>query len=258
MGRSAAENVVLNTPSVSRRHFLLDVDFAEQVRIADAGSHNGTTADGALVPTTPVGLDAAESGDHGRCGHVRRPAQYRGGSSRRPGLPAAGRAGRHGPFNRPPREGQAGPPAPISVPKEPGQAEKPTFSVASLLGPLALAGAMVAATGNARYALISALAPFLAVGTYYESRRRGTRSRRRAVAEYDTAVAGLRERVRQAAAVERTRLRAPAPDPAEALRRAALPSVHLWSGGPDPARTSPAARRHRRPAVAAAGHRRPR
>ncbi len=95
-----------------------------------------------------------------------------------------------------------------------------------------MAGLLVAVTGQLRYALFSAVMPFLAVGTWYEARRRAKSGAGRGARAYAAELDTLTADARREAVVERTRLEVLAPDVAEVLRRAGQPSTRLWERRP--------------------------
>ena len=104
---------------------------------------------------------------------------------------------------------------------------------------------MVAITRDLRFALFSLLSPFIGIGTWWESKRRNTQTQARATSASTSrscrpsksSVGEARRRSSARAARERS------PDPAEVLRRAALPSMRLWERRPHarrlPRRCSP-------------------
>jgi len=135
-------------------------------------------------------------------------------------------------FNRPPRPARAAPPVPVPMPSRPGPPAKPHFSLASTLGPLVMAGAMIAITGDIRYALFTLLTPIVAIGSYLESRRRARRGGAQSHSQFASEVEEFKRRMRESNTAELARCRERCPPVAEALRRAALPSVRLWERRP--------------------------
>jgi S-DNA-T family DNA segregation ATPase FtsK/SpoIIIE len=232
LGRTPENTIALDDPTLSRRHCVIELEAAGTVTVTDAGSANGTFVDG-------VQLDAGEAVEIAAGGVVEAGASaFAVRSVTRHDRPASLDLRRHVsaggtvPFNRPPRPARAAAPAPVGAPTAPSDPPKPHFSAASTLGPLLMAGVMIGVTGDPRYAMFTLLTPVIGMGTYVESRRKakvgGALSRR----DYEVAVEAFEQKIRQSGDAERERLRAISPDPAEVLRRAALPSVRLWERRP--------------------------
>ncbi|MEU4426119.1 FtsK/SpoIIIE domain-containing protein [Actinoplanes sp. NPDC024001] len=225
VGRSPAAGLRLDHDTVSREHCLLTVS-ADGVTVTDLRAANGVQVNGVSV-TGPAEIDPR---DVIGIGALALAVRRTGAADRPAGLDLLRHLGRGGTvsFNRPPRS--APPPAPdeATAPAEPREPAKPHFSVASTLGPLVLAVLMVAITRDLRFALFALLSPLIGVGTYLESRRR---SRKEAAADqqrYERELSELDARIAAAGEIERARLRHVLADPAEALRRAELPSTRLW------------------------------
>ncbi len=232
VGRGSAAQVVLDDPTVSREHCTLALGEDGRLLVTDVGARNAVLVDDRVLRRG--GTAAVDPTCTVRLGAVDLLVRPRRDDDRPRGLDVRRQVGPAGtlPFNRPPRP--APPPAPhvLPLPQEPAERSSEPLSVAALVGPLVLAAVMVLVTGDPRFALFSALSPVLAVGTWYESRRRSGRTGRRERSRYDSELAALADRLREGAAEERVRLRAVAPDPAEVLRRAALPSTRLWERRP--------------------------
>jgi S-DNA-T family DNA segregation ATPase FtsK/SpoIIIE len=231
IGRDASNSIVLDDETVSRTHCGLDIDERGTGTVTDLGSANGTFADG-------VELAAGESAGLGEGTVIQIGAvafEVRTAADDRPlGLDLRRHIGPAGTiaFNRPPRLATAAAPAPVEVPKEPGEPPPAHFSIASTVGPLILAVVMVAITRDLRFALFSLLSPVIGIGTYFESRRRFTKTKEQDRRKYATEIRELSGHVREAGERERARRRERSPDPAEVLRRAALPSMRLWERRP--------------------------
>ena len=228
LGRDRANTIVLPDPTASRRHCEIELLDAGAGTVLDVGSANGTLVDGARLgagEAAPVGPGSLI--EIGALALTIRPVtdddQPRGLDLRRH-LGPAGTVS----FNRPPRPSHAVAPGPIEAPTEPGEPPKPQFSIASTLGPLVIAVVMVAVSRDLRFALFALLSPFIAVGTYAESRRRGSREATRARRRYQSDLDNFEQQIEAVAGVERARLQQLCPDPGEVLRRAALPSMRLW------------------------------
>src|SRR4051794_8710191 len=230
IGRDATNRIVLDDETISRAHAELELDEQGAGRIIDLGSANGTYVDGlevdgeaALGAESVIGLGAVALA-------VRTAIE----DDRPLGLDVRRHLGPSGTvaFNRPPRLSRAVAPTALEPPAEPGDPPPAHFSLATTVGPLILAVVMVALTRDIRFALFSLLSPFIGVGTYVESRRRNTVTKQRDLRKYAEDVERFAEHVDEAGTSERARRWERSPDPAEALRRAALPSTHLWERRP--------------------------
>ena len=230
VGRSPQADLTLDSPSASWSHVTVERE-EDGVRVRDAGSTNGTLVDGVEVGEEGVLVeDEAVVVAGGTAITLRRalaetPAPAPGSLHN---LTTAGTA----PFNRPPRPGRPPAPEPVQPPvhKEPPAPTR--FSIATVVGPLILAGVMIVATHNPMFALISALSPVIGVGTWWEQKRRRAADIADEDARFAAALDTLQADLDKAAAAERARRRDEVPDPATALRRAALPTTRLWQRRP--------------------------
>lgn len=232
VGRTPENAIALDDPTLSRQHCVIELDAAGAVTVTDAGSANGTFVDATRLDAgEAVEIAPGRVIEAGASAFAVRPVTRH---DRPVSLDLRRHVGAGGtvPFNRPPRPARVAAPAPVGVPSAPSDPPKPHFSVASTLGPLLMAGVMIAATGDPRYAIFTLLTPVIGIGTYVESRRKakvgGALSRR----DYEAQVETFEQQIRDSGDAERDRLRAISPDPAEVLRRAALPSVRLWERRP--------------------------
>ncbi|MGI8685746.1 MAG: FtsK/SpoIIIE domain-containing protein [Acidimicrobiales bacterium] len=218
--------VGLESATVSARHARLVVRAGGSCTIADLGSRNGTRVDGRFVS----GEAAVAAGALVQLGAVQVglvPAPVAPASDRAAlGPPGAGSGTT--PFNRPPRRMMPAGPTPVAVPVGPAErAPGVRLDWAMLLAPLVIGGVMavVFAPIMAAFALFS---PVMAVGTWWEDRRRVARERERNKVALATALAAFRADLATAAAAEARRRALLLPDPAETLRRAEGPSTRLW------------------------------
>ncbi|MFQ5558491.1 MAG: FHA domain-containing protein, partial [Acidimicrobiales bacterium] len=231
IGRGDDCDVVVDDPSVSRRHAVL-VDDRGVLRVTDLGSRNGT----AVAGRTAVGPTRVGEHDTMRLGATR--AAWRSEPDDVPhGVRARlGAALGTVPFNRPPRFAPAHEARPVVVPAEPPEPGSPEpLSWAGIILPLII-GAVVALLLSPLMAVFAAFGPLVTVGTWFERRRRATRSNRHARRILRHDLARLQRSLPRALAEERARLLAAHPDPAEVTRRAAGPSVRCWErrpGDPD-------------------------
>ena len=233
IGRSRDCDLVLDDPTVSRRHARVTVSKdSKRPAISDLGSRNGTFVAGraAIAPTRVPVRATVRLG--ATCLQWRAPVDD---------APAAVRAGLGAtagriPFNRPPRRRPPTTPAPLRVPAAPpARPESEPLSWAGIVLP-AVAGLALAVVWSPFMAVFAALGPLITVGTWHERRRRAARSHERACAEVEQRVKGFVRMLPAARAAERRRRIALVPDLAELVRRAATPSQRCWErrrGDPD-------------------------
>jgi S-DNA-T family DNA segregation ATPase FtsK/SpoIIIE len=226
VGRGAVA-VVVDDPAVSREHCRLDVGNAGQVTVTDLGSRNGTDVNGErLSGTVVVGPDDVVS---------------LGGAAALRVLPISHlgpvmavdpvrevRPGGTIPFTRAPRAARHTADEPLSLPVKPIRRRGATFSVSMMLGPLLMAGVIVALTKDPRFAAFAALTPIMFFGNYVEERTKGRVSMRRRVRDFAAELEELRRRLAARRAAEINRRLAASPDPAEAVYLAEAPGLGLW------------------------------
>lgn len=227
IGRGGSANIALTHPTVSRQHCAVEVDAAGAISVTDLGSQNATVLDGGLLGHEE--RSEARPGSVIEIGAVAVELRRTDQEDRPKGLDLRRHIGPGGtiPFNRPPRRARPVSPQALQVPKSPTESSKIPFSIAAVVGPLILAVVMVQAYGP-NYALFALLSPVIAIGSWLESRHRNKRKGGKDRLSYQEQLEALRQARDQATVTERARLRAVCPDPAEVLRRAALPSVHIW------------------------------
>jgi S-DNA-T family DNA segregation ATPase FtsK/SpoIIIE len=236
VGRGGQAQAHIPSAEVSREHCLLDVSPAGTVTLSDLGSRNGTDVNGVRAASqvpVPVGPNDIISLGGGVLLRV---------------LPAMSlpptlgldpmRVARPGgvlPFTRAPRPGLPPEEPPLRAPAAPRSAAKPTFSIAAILSPLAMAGAMVVITHSVAYAAIAGLSPIMVIANFVEERTRGKRSVRRGVRAFQAELDQFARRLRARRSAEVARRQAATPDPAEMCFRADGPAGTLWErrpGGP--------------------------
>ncbi|SEN79952.1 FtsK/SpoIIIE domain-containing protein [Actinacidiphila rubida] len=231
VGRGVEADVRVVASGVSRLHAAFDVLPDGRVTVTDLGSANGTDVGGTRISgSVPVHADDLVSLGGEVLLRVL-PADRLGPVQRINAVREAGPGGTL-PFNRPPRGGRSAAATPITVPAAAARAHRAPFSVAALLGPLAMAAATVALTGDPRYAAIAALTPVLFVANFVEDRLRGRSSARRGGRAFAARVAEFEAAVERLHAAEVRDRRAAHPDPAEVLHRATAPGTALWERRP--------------------------
>ncbi|MER7790447.1 FtsK/SpoIIIE domain-containing protein [Streptomyces sp. NPDC097640] len=239
IGRGAEADVRVVAAGVSRLHAALEVSADGQVHIADLNTVNGTDVCGERIAKA-VRVQPEDLVSLGGEVQLRILPPDRIGPVQR--VNAVREVGPGGtlPFNRPPRGGRPGEPPRIAAPEPPPSANKAPFSISSMLGPLVLAGTIVALTGDIRYAAIAALTPLMFLGNFLEERLRGRFSVRRGMRDHTARVAEFEQTVAARHAAEIRTRRAAHPDPAEVVHRATAPGLALWErrpGAPDFLRT---------------------
>ena len=226
IGRSPHADLSLPTESASWDHCRLRRE-EDGLRVLDGGSTNGTLVNGELVGEDGVLVtQTATITAGGTVLLVRRsldetPAPAPGSLHNL--TPAA-----TAPFNRPPRPGQApaGDPLVPPSPKEVPPASK--FSYITVLAPLVMAAAMVVILRDMRFAMFAMLSPVMAVGMWFEQKRRHARGLKEEDERFTGALKEFEQQVSAAAEAETARRHRMIPDPATVVRRPALPATSLW------------------------------
>lgn len=223
LGRDPRADVVLADPSVSWHHLELAVRQGA-VLARDLGSRNGTFQGTRRLGTGGERLEV--------------PCLLSVGAARLRVLPAvptdppaaADAPSFHPePWHRPPRPAQPAGPSPLTVPTSPPpRATVGPLNLAAVLAPLILGAALIAFTREPRFVLFLALSPLLALVTWWSARHRARRADRRAGRDFAAELATFAGALTAARRVEQQRREARAPDLAEVLRRALLPSRRLW------------------------------
>jgi len=226
LGRSPQADVVLETASASWEHASVQLE-GPAVRVRDAGSTNGTLLDGVPVPADGVLVTTAATLTAGGTSVLLRPVLEER-LAPQPGslhnlTPAA-----TAPFNRPPRPGRAPAPEALTPPARKDVAPASKFSYITVLAPLVLAGAMVMMLGDIRFAMFALLSPVMAIGMWFEQKHRHRKNLKEETQRFDAALDAFREQLAEASSTEAERRRTLIPDPATALRIAALPTTRLW------------------------------
>jgi S-DNA-T family DNA segregation ATPase FtsK/SpoIIIE len=230
IGRGGGNDVALESDTVSRHHAVVEVQ-AGRVGISDLGSHNGTWVDGSPV-AEPTELAPGQMVRVGAAGLVLRS----GRDGDRPGAidprrhvnPAGTIA-----FNRPPPPAPPPGPAAVEAPRGPEAARsRVSLNVVSILAPLALGAVLVVVFDSIIFAAFALLSPVVALGNWSQSRRSAKRSTRKEAQRYQGELEEFRRLLTAAGEQQATRAEAAAPDLAEVVRRATLPSVRLWERRP--------------------------
>lgn len=233
VGRDPACEVRIEHHEVSRVHCRIDVAPNGAVTIADLGSSNGLDVDGRRVLGTepvPVGPNSVATLGGAVALRILPVRDVEPVAVMDPIREA--RAGGAMPFSRAPRPSPPHPGTVLVPPQAPARAGRATFGIATILGPVLMAGAMVVMTHNVMYAAISGLTPLMFVANFIEERTRGKRSMRRGVRAFTEELERFTAQLGELRGAEAARRRADLPDLAELLHRAEGPTRTLWERRP--------------------------
>jgi len=232
VGRGDDCDVVLGHDATSRHHARVTIERDGRATLEDLDSHNGTWLAGEAV-VTPVDLPEGVPFRVGALDlELRRVVDLDRPAAVDP-LRDAGAAGTIA-FNRPPRAAVPAPPGDLKPPAPPrADTGKAPVSVTTIVAPLLFAGVMFAVLKQAQFLLFAGLSPVMAIGNAVDSRRRGRKAQRKDRERYEREVGELRRALATRADDERARRRVATPDPAEIVRRVALPSTTLWERQPE-------------------------
>jgi S-DNA-T family DNA segregation ATPase FtsK/SpoIIIE len=225
LGRDPTCEVVLNDPSLSRRHLEVEVG-SETVRIRDLDSRNGSAVEGkTLVGGMRLTLDEGPQVEIGRSVITF--------SRATPRIPGAGVV-RDGstPFNRPPRivEPYRAPRLELEAP--PPEATRVRLQIGAAVLPIVLGAASAVILKQPALLLSMLLSPATLLWSYVSERRSGRRLFQQSVVRYSKRLEGLAEELEQARTHESAARRAAAPDAAEIAARALEMRPELWERRP--------------------------
>lgn len=233
VGRAPQADLVLATESASWEHCTIEHE-EDGLRVRDGGSTNGTVVDGEKIDGAGVLVTGAKTVLVGgsvlnlwpRLDEPPAPAP----GSLRNLTPSA-----TAPFNRPPRPGTPAAPDALEppIPKDVPPASK--FSIITVAAPLVMAGVLVVVLGDARFAMFALLSPIMAIGMYFEQRRRRAKNLKEEDERFTGALEEFHARIAVSAAAETVRRQTMIPDPSIVMRRPALPSTLLWQRRADAA-----------------------
>lgn len=231
IGRSNEASVTLDSPSVSWSHCAVSTE-GTNLRIYDENSSNGTFVNGERIDS-PDGILINEESQLSVGGvtfaithPLNEPRVIRPSSSKL--LTGASTI----PFNRPPRLAAPLGPDPIELPvkKEPQKANK--FSWIAVIAPLAMAAMMVIVMGSLRFAFIALLSPLMAIGAWWEQKRRAKASEKEEDERFSNELNSMTESIKEASDRQRHCLRYTAPNTALSYQRARVTSTKIWQRRP--------------------------
>src|SRR5690625_3019559 len=231
IGRAPQADLVLPTESASWEHCTIELT-DEGVLLRDSGSTNGTYVDGQAVDEDGLKLTEAATVLVG--GAVLNIQPFR----HEPAAPAPGSLqnitpAATAPFNRPPRPGLPPKPEAIEPPEPKDVPDATRFSLITVIAPLIMAGVLVVVLGDPRFALFALLSPIMAIGMYFEQKRRTKKNLEEEEQRFSQAIEDFDQEITDAAQAEIRRRHDLIPDPATVMRRVATPSTLMWQRRPD-------------------------
>jgi DNA segregation ATPase FtsK/SpoIIIE, S-DNA-T family len=226
VGRAPGCDLVLDDDEVSREHAEVVVT-ADSIRVRDLGSTNGLAVGDRLLDTGDADVSPGHLLRLGESQLAVRPAREDHAAL----VVGSGPSLR---FNRPPRTAATAP-APVEVvqPVEPTKPERSRIPLVTVLVPIGL-GAVLFLTmpSSPQYLLLMAMSPLMVLGNLVGDRRGGRRRHRAAMRQHAAATADSRAAIAAACRADEQARRLAAPDAAELLGRATLPSSRLWERRP--------------------------
>ncbi|MDP9066742.1 MAG: FtsK/SpoIIIE domain-containing protein [Actinomycetota bacterium] len=224
IGRSRDCDITVDDPAMSRVHLQVDLD-GSAVRVTDRGSTNGTFIEG--IPLAPGRLVTADDVVEAGSSLLKIQPASTGARSRDAGADGSIR------FNRPPRVRPAPSGEAFVIPAPPTAAERPRLPLAAAAVPLLIALVLWRMfPDNPALLLIMALSPVLAVASYLEDRRRGSRHLGRQQTEWRAQLDQVINRLEQTRMEAARRLQASAPGASDLERRAEHVESSLWERRP--------------------------
>ncbi len=226
VGRAPECDVHLPDPTVSNRHFRIEMDPGGAVTVEDLGSRNGLLLDGRPVTgATPVRPgQVVVAGDS--------VMELRAGSPPDAVLHDMSLIYE---LRRPPRLRPAGTRAGIDWPEPPATRHGPVVPLASAVLPVVLGLVMLLVTRSLLMLLFLLMTPMLVVANFVTTRRSGRKEATQAGRDYAEAQARAEAALQAAQQAEATARREEHPDPATLLATVTGPRRRLWERRADDA-----------------------
>lgn len=222
VGRSATADVLIDDPTVSRRHATIAVDAGGGVTVTPhRGAVNGVRVEGTEIDG-PTAISSDELVTLGGTRLAVRPAPPI--SNGRPD-PATGCIAVHRSPYRPSVVGPVPVPVPLTVPEQSPGRSVPVWSV---LTPLVTGGVMYLFSQQAVFLVLTLVSPLLLVGMFISDRWSGRSSERIRVARFRTELADLVRIVERRRDAEARQRRRACPDLADLVHRAVGVTDGLW------------------------------
>lgn len=221
LGRDESCDIVLDDPSLSRRHLSVEVD-SGRVAVNDVGSSNGSSVDAVRLGDGETRVLAA--GEHVEIGRTLIRFRIPRAAGGRTALPIDGSVQ----FNRPPRVARPHRPARIKIQAPPDEPSKVRLPLAAALLPLLMGVAFALLVHQPAMLLFSALSPMMVGWTFVSDRRSGRKTFASRNAAFRSQVDELRTRLTEEHEIEISNRRMCAPDASQLVDRATALTPELW------------------------------
>lgn len=236
IGRDPRSRLLLEEPSVSRRHASIEV--GERGLVRDLGSSNGTVMDGTVlggsvvageVPDGLTGGSAATDGTELQIGAVRLRVRLTGVPAVSPPEPLTSTH----PHTRAPLVAHWFPATERELPTPPAPSPRGKLPMLALLAPAMLGLVMFSVTGSAISLVMMAFSPLMMVGSWLDSRVTGRRTFRRDSVVFDAAVRSERVALTELSEREVAARASEAPNIAEIATAIESRGPLLWARRPE-------------------------
>lgn len=220
IGRDPRNRIVLDEPSVSRLHAVLEI--GGECRVRDLGSANGLSVDGAAVREAVLqGETEVRLGSVGVRVRLDRPPAA---------PPALSHVHAH---TRPPRLEARFPETQRRLPEPPPARTRGRIPLIAMLAPMLLGGAVFAVTGAPMSLLMIAFTPLMMLGSWLDGSVLGRRAFLRGSREFEAALVREREHLRELGSRERETRSAESPTARELAAAIVGRDPLLWARRPE-------------------------
>ncbi|HET9077150.1 MAG TPA: FtsK/SpoIIIE domain-containing protein [Acidimicrobiales bacterium] len=223
VGRAPECDIRIPDPTVSNRHFRVDLGFDGTLTVEDLGSRNGVGIDGEALS----GSARLRPGQAIVAGDT--VLEVREGTA--PDAVVHSVAGARE-LRRPPRLLAAPTRSEVQWPHDPPDRHGPVIPLASAILPLVLGLVMFVATGQILMLLFLLMTPVLVIGNFLTEKRSGRKQSRQAAAAHADEVARAEAELAGLQSAEKAARAAEHPDPATLLATVTGPRRRLWERRP--------------------------
>lgn len=226
VGRDRSAEVRVSDPSLSRRHFAIEVDERGGCLIFDAESSNGTAIEGTRLQVGAAQrLAPGQAVEAGRSTFTCEPwSKVDGSATRRQGSAIF--------HNRQPRVLRGYEPPTLRVDPPPAAARAIRIPFVVAIVPLFMGVALYLLTGSPMMLMMAAFSPLMMIGSALSEKRSSRREHSDQLARFKDSVEALQEALVSARAEEQTERRAMTPHAGDLAARAINHAPDLWERRP--------------------------